>query len=93
MSEVTGGGPWDDDGKRGKTDKARAVRFAVAGIAVLVAVVFMAQNNERVELNFLVFTVSTRLWVGMLVTLLLGAVLGQGVEVLWARRKARRSAS
>jgi uncharacterized integral membrane protein len=92
MSEVTAGGPWDDD-KRGGVDKARAARFLVAGIAILVAVVFMAQNNERVELNFLVFTVSTRLWVGMLVTLVLGALLGQGGEILWTRRKARRSGS
>jgi hypothetical protein len=31
--------------------------------------------------------VRTRVWVGMLVTLLLGAVLGQAVEVLWRRRR------
>ncbi|HEX5946141.1 MAG TPA: LapA family protein [Acidimicrobiales bacterium] len=90
MTEVTGGGPWDDD-KRGTTDKARAVRFAVAGIAILVAALFMAQNNDRVELNFLVFSVTTRVWVGLLVTLVLGALLGQAAEVLWARRRARRS--
>ena len=90
MTEVTGGGPWDDD-SRGATDKARAVRFAVAGIAILVAALFMAQNNDRVELNFLVFSVTTRVWVGLLVTLVLGALLGQAAEVLWARRRARRS--
>ncbi len=89
---MTGGGPWDDE-SRGATDKARAVRFAVAGIAILVAVLFMAQNNERVELNFLMFTVTTRVWVGLLVTLVLGALLGQAVEVLWTRRRARRSSS
>ena len=92
MTEVTGGGPWGDEGRR-TTDKARAARFAVAGIAILVAVVFMAQNNERVELNFLMFTVSTRVWVGLLVSLVLGALLGQAVEVLWTRRRARRSSS
>ena len=89
---MTGGGPWDDE-SRGATDKARAARFAVAGIAILVAVLFMAQNNERVELNFLMFTVTTRVWVGLLVTLVLGALLGQAVEVLWTRRRARRSSS
>jgi hypothetical protein len=50
----------------------------------------MAQNNDRVELNFLIFSVTTRLWVGLLFTLVLGALLGQGLEVLWARRKRRR---
>ena len=92
MTEVTGGGPWDDE-SRGATDKARAVRFAVAGIAILVAALFMAQNNERVELHFLIFTVTTRVWVGLLVALVLGAMLGQAVEILWARRRARRSGS
>ncbi len=70
-------------------DKRRAARFAVAGLAVLVAVLFMAQNNERVELNFLVFSVTARLWLGLLFSLVLGALLGQGIEALWARRKRR----
>jgi uncharacterized integral membrane protein len=93
MTEATGGRHWEDDEKRGTADRSRAVRFGVAGIAILVAVVFMAQNNERVELNFLMFSISTRLWVGLLVTLVLGALLGQGAEVLWMRRKARRADS
>ena len=50
----------------------------------------MAQNNDEVELNFLFISVESRLWVGMLVTLLLGALLGQGVEALWDRRQRRR---
>lgn len=72
-------------------DKRRALRLLVAGIAIVVAVVFMSQNNDEVELNFLVFSVTTRLWVGMLATLLLGALLGQAAEILWARRKRRRA--
>lgn len=75
----------------GRVDNRRAVRLLVAGLAVVAAVVFMAQNNEDVELNFLVFDVTTRLWVGLLVTLLLGAILGQGVEALWDRRRRRRA--
>jgi uncharacterized integral membrane protein len=51
----------------------------------------MSQNNDKVELNFLMFSVSARLWVGLLATLVLGAVLGQGAEVLWERRKRRRA--
>ena len=72
-------------------DKRRAMRLLVAGIAIIVAVVFMSQNNDKVELNFLMFSVSARLWVGLLATLVLGAILGQGVEVLWERRKRRRA--
>ena len=81
-----------DEARHG-VDRRRAVRFGVAGVAVLVAVLFMAQNNERVELNFLAFDVSTRLWVGLFVTLVLGALLGQAAEALWDRRKRRRAES
>ena len=76
---------------RGELDKGRIARLAVAVLAIIAALVFMAQNNERVELNFLSFEVSTRLWVGLLATLVLGALLGQGVQALWERRKRRRA--
>ena len=76
------------EGREG-IDKRRAARLAVVGIAVLVAVLFMAQNNERVELNLLVFSVTARLWLGLLFSLVLGALMGQGIEALWARRKRR----
>jgi uncharacterized integral membrane protein len=67
----------------------RLIRLVVAALAIVVAIVFMAQNNERVELNFLGFEVTTRLWVGLLVALVLGALLGQALEALWERRKRR----
>lgn len=72
-------------------DKRRVMRLVLAVLIVVVAVIFMSQNDEEVELNFLMFSVSTRLWVGLLITLVLGAVLGQVAESLWARRKRRRA--
>jgi uncharacterized integral membrane protein len=80
-----GQAPLQEDGDR--TDVRRAGRLAVLGLVVVIAAVFIAQNNDRVELHFLVFEVNARVWVGMLVTLLLGAVLGQAAEVLWRRRR------
>jgi lipopolysaccharide assembly protein A len=77
--------PLQDDGK--STDARRATRLAVLGIVVVIAAVFIAQNNDRVQLDFLMVGVRTRVWVGMLATLLLGAVLGQAAEVLWRRRR------
>jgi uncharacterized integral membrane protein len=77
--------PLQDDGKG--TDGRRATRLAVLGIVVVIAAVFIAQNNDRVQLDFLMVGVRTRVWVGMLATLLLGAVLGQAAEVLWRRRR------
>jgi uncharacterized integral membrane protein len=64
-------------------------RLIVVGVALIVALVFIFQNSERVETTFLVFNVTTRLWVGLLVALLVGAILGQAVEVAWNRRRRR----
>ncbi|HEX6420397.1 MAG TPA: LapA family protein [Acidimicrobiales bacterium] len=77
------------DHPRAGGDRRRAVRLAVAGLAVVLAVIFIAQNNDTVEFTFLAFEVTTRVWVGMLVTLVLGALLGQAVEALYGRRRRR----
>ena len=68
-------------------------RMLVAAAVVVLAILFVAQNSDRVETSFVFFDVTTRLWVGLLVALVLGALLGQAVEVLWARRKRRKAAS
>jgi uncharacterized integral membrane protein len=70
-----------------RPDQQRARRLLIIGVVIVVAVIFMAQNNDRVELNFLFVSIDARLWVGLLLTLLLGAVLGQVAERLWERRK------
>jgi uncharacterized integral membrane protein len=81
------GGPFvHDEG----VDKRLVTRLVLAGLALAAAVVFIAQNGETVEANFLVFSAETRLWVSLVVTLVLGAVLGQALEVLWNRSRRRR---
>jgi uncharacterized integral membrane protein len=74
-------------------DRRLITRLVVAAAVVILAILFVVQNNDRVEMSFVFFTVTTRLWVGLLVALVLGALLGQAVEVLWARRKRRKAAS
>lgn len=79
-----------DEGGDG-VDRRLVARLVVAVAAVVFILLFMAQNNDRVETSFVFFTVDTRLWVSLLVAVLLGVVLGQAGEVLWNRRKRRRS--
>ena len=82
------GGPFaHDEG----VDKRQVARLVVAGVALVAAIVFIAQNGETVEMNFLGFSVETRLWVGLVLTLVLGALLGQAVEALWHRRQRRNA--
>jgi uncharacterized integral membrane protein len=68
-------------------------RLLVAAAVVVLAILFVAQNSDRVEMSFVFFDVTTRLWVGLLVALVLGALLGQAAEVLWERRKKRKARS
>ena len=69
----------------------RIGRLVAVAVVVLITIVFIAQNSDRVETTFLFFSVDTRLWVSLLVAVILGALLGQLAEALWARRKRRRA--
>jgi len=79
-TRVTGGG----------TDVRLVARLVVALVAVGLALAFIVLNDERVEMNFVFFTVTTRLWVGLVVALVLGALLGQGLALLRRRRRSHR---
>jgi uncharacterized integral membrane protein len=80
--------PLDDTGDG--LDTRLVLRLVIAAVIVILTIVFMAQNSEKVETTFIFFTVETRLWVSLLVAVLLGAFLGQLVEALWDRRRRRR---
>lgn len=71
-------------------DNRLVVRVLIGVAIVVLTLLFIAQNSEKVETTFVFFTVETRLWVSLLVALVLGAVLGQAGEALWRRRRARR---
>jgi uncharacterized integral membrane protein len=69
------------------TGRDWAPRLIVAGLALLAAVIFIVQNNNRVKTDFLFFNFKPRLWVVIVVSVLLGALLGQAVGLL--RRRIR----
>lgn len=65
-------------------------RLLVAGVALVAAAVFVAQNSSRVPTNFLFFSGRPRLWAVIAFSLLLGALLGQAIPFLYSRRKSRK---
>lgn len=87
------GGDWAEfrDGKHvdseKKTDRDVAPRAIVAGFALLLALIFIAQNRNRVSTTFLFFDARPRLWVVIVVSLVLGALLGQAGGLVLRRRK------
>jgi uncharacterized integral membrane protein len=80
--------PLDDSGEG--LDTRLVIRLVIGAIIVILTILFIVQNNEKVETSFVFFTVETRLWVDLLVAVLLGAVLGQLAEAMWNRRRKRR---
>lgn len=65
-------------------------RLIVGGVALVLALIFIVQNSEPVQTTFYFWDAETRLWVVILVSLVLGALLGQVVPAVIRRRRARR---
>jgi uncharacterized integral membrane protein len=70
-------------------DRSRLTRIVAGAAALIYAVIFIALNRSRVLIHFLFFTVTSRLWVGFLVCLALGAILGQAVGIYRKRHGGR----
>ena len=64
---------------------------SIVGVGALL--VFMLQNRNEVQLDFLMFHVTWPLWLVILISALLGALIwfGLGVMRRRSRRKERRS--
>ena len=87
------GGGWSDVGDDAtvtgarKRDRDVTPRMIVAVLALLAAGTFVFQNGNRVETTFLFFEGRQPLWLVIVLSVLLGALLGQGLGLLRRRRK------
>lgn len=71
---------------RARTDLARWKLVALAVLAVY-AIVFLLANSETQSVNFVFFTVKTRLIWLILLSMALGAALALVVPGFWRRRR------
>jgi uncharacterized integral membrane protein len=71
-------------------EKSWGPRLIIAGLALLAAAIFIAQNNEPTETRFLFLSGEPRLFNVILVSMLLGAALGQVVPVFLRRRRKKK---
>jgi uncharacterized integral membrane protein len=67
-------------------------RLIVFGLIAIVTVVFILQNRERREIDFLFFEVRTRVWVGLFIAVILGVVLDRLFQSWWRRRREAKNA-
>jgi uncharacterized integral membrane protein len=61
-----------------------SVRLIVSAILVVLLIVFILQNLEKVQIDFLIFSIET----SMLVAMLICAGLGAAAALLVTRRRA-----
>jgi uncharacterized integral membrane protein len=58
-------------------------------VVLALAIAFIVENHSEVRIHFVFFTVTTRMWVGFLVSLALGAALGRLATFWWRTRQQR----
>ncbi len=86
--------PQSDDVHNGAQEyrgRGEGVSPTLIGLVVLAVatVVFIVQNSDRSKVRFLFFSVTTRVWVGVLVAIALGVILDRLFAMWWRRRKER----
>ncbi len=90
MAEIADGRRRAERVPASRSLKARRTQIAAGLVALVLAIIFIVENNEKVRIHFIFFTVHSRLWVGFLVSLVLGAILGQAFLAFRKKRQARR---
>lgn len=70
---------------RGSADSSRTWRTWVAGLVAILALVFIVQNSQEVEVDFIFATTSTPLIFALLIIFAVGALVGWLLP--WVRRR------
>jgi uncharacterized integral membrane protein len=82
-----------DIGNSGQEFKGRGegISPSLIGLVLLAvaSVIFIVQNSDRSKVRFLFFSVTTRVWVGVVVAIALGVVLDRVFAIWWRRRRDR----
>jgi uncharacterized integral membrane protein len=68
--------------------RSRLTRLILVALVLIYAVVFIVLNRGKVKIHFIFFTVTSRLWVGFLVCIALGVVLGLAIGVYRRRHRS-----
>jgi len=74
MADSSAGSQAPRSGRR--LNNRRLTRLILGALVLIYAVVFIVLNRDKVKIHFIFFTVTSRLWVGFLVCIALGVILG-----------------
>jgi uncharacterized integral membrane protein len=62
-------------------------RVIVGIVVAALSLIFILQNTEEVNIDFLFFDFEVGMWLGLLIAFVLGALLGWGLHMAWRRRQ------
>lgn len=87
MADDSGG---MQSGDKEYTDKGTSFGAIISMIVGVAALVFIFQNSEEQEVNFLFFSATVPLSVVIIISMVLGAVIGGSFGYMRRRRRRRR---
>jgi uncharacterized integral membrane protein len=72
----------------GAADRRTGISPTLIGVIalVVVAVIFILENQEETRISFLFWDARTDVWVAILIALIIGVLLGRLAGMLWRRR-------
>ena len=81
--------PVDDDPSASSGSSGPPVKLIALVVVAALAVVFVFQNRERHQIDFLFFELNTRTWTALATAVVLGVVLDRLFSSWWKRRNRR----
>jgi uncharacterized integral membrane protein len=71
--------------------KPVSLTLIIGLIALVLAIIFIAQNTDSHDVNFLFWDGEMSTWLVIVIALVLGALIDRVATWAWRRRKARRA--
>ncbi len=78
-------------GRPEPADWRKYARVSLWVVVAVVALIFVFGNSDSVEVNFVLRTATVPLYVALLISLVLGALIGIGGTWILGRRKAKKA--
>jgi uncharacterized integral membrane protein len=75
--------------KKSGLASATIAKLVILGVILLIILIFILQNTEKVHFDFLFWGFSMSLWIMFVITLVVGVLLGMAVSAMLRVRKRK----
>jgi len=80
-----------DEQPSGKGSNGPGLFLLLTILVAAIAAIFVAQNRERTQIEFLIFDFSSRIWTAIAIAIVLGIVLDRLFLGWWRRARKRKN--